>query len=598
MGAAAGPAGRPLAGPETGTGRPGPIRRRPAPGLLRARGLRPVQRADPGQGLPPGRPALAAGAAAARPDRAQARLRGPVAPQRLAPDSRPAPDHAHPLRLAGQTAAGPPRRPGAGRAPGAGVDLRRPRPGPEQRLVLGAVLGKLGPGRPLPADAGGPAQRPRHPGPLRRAGVPARERGGRPGSGTHRAQAAARAARALPPDPRGGDRPGPVHPAPAGGQGAGRRHRARGHRQPGPARQLQAGGGLEEGPRLRLGDRRGLFAPGGALGQLHPHPGVEQDLPRRAGPPPGQAQGSGTGPRSGLRALPPQPHGLPAAVLPAVRTRHRAAAHRRRHQPQPAGGGHHPAQGRGVLHAPQLPRQSVVLGGVHRVRGPAGVRRLFAGVLHRRRALAHRPAAAAQGRHDRHDRARLAAPAHPPGAVPAGVHRLRAADGRQQLPGRTERQAQGEGIDLVAAVGHPQGAALQLRPGGGELRRADRAQRHAGRTRPGLGRQAAGRGRQAGLAGRHRRCTGPAHPRRYQRCRRRQPDQPAGAGDPVHPQARHGRGRPAGPDRAVQDPAGRTALLGAVHRHPAHARGNRRPRRGDRRAAAHRPPAGRRAHRG
>src|SRR3546814_11424576 len=62
------------------------------------------------------------------------------------------------------------------------------------------------------------------------------------------------------------------------------------------------------------------------------------------------------------------------------------------------------------------------------------------------------------------------APAHAAGAVPAGLHRLREADGRQQLPGRADRQAEGEGIDLGAAMGHPQGAAAELRPGGGELR--------------------------------------------------------------------------------------------------------------------------------
>src|SRR3546814_1582344 len=82
------------------------------------------------------------------------------------------------------------------------------------------------------------------------------------------------------------------------------------------------------------------------------------------------------------------------------------------------------------------------------------------------------------------------APAHAAGAVPAGLHRLRKADGRQQLPGRADRQAEGEGIDLGAAVGHPQGAAAELRPGGGELRRTDRAGRRARRTGARLGWQA------------------------------------------------------------------------------------------------------------
>ena len=49
----------------------------------------------------------------------------------------------------------------------------------------------------------------------------------------------------------------------------------------------------------------------------------------------------------------------------------------------------------------------------------------------------------------------LPAPAQPPGAVPAGVSATRA-DGRPQLPGRAVRQAEGKGIDLAAAAGHPQ----------------------------------------------------------------------------------------------------------------------------------------------
>ena len=53
----------------------------------------------------------------------------------------------------------------------------------------------------------------------------------------------------------------------------------------------------------------------------------------------------------------------------------------------------------------------------------------------------------------------LPAPADAAGGVPAGVHRLREADGRRQLPRRADRQAQGEGIDLGAAVRHPAGAA-------------------------------------------------------------------------------------------------------------------------------------------
>ena len=53
----------------------------------------------------------------------------------------------------------------------------------------------------------------------------------------------------------------------------------------------------------------------------------------------------------------------------------------------------------------------------------------------------------------------LPAPADAAGAVPAGVHRLREADRRRQLPRRADRQAEGEGIDLAAAAGHPARAA-------------------------------------------------------------------------------------------------------------------------------------------
>jgi glycerol-3-phosphate O-acyltransferase len=138
---------------------------------------------------------------------------------------------------------------------------------------------------------------------------------------------------------------------------------------------------------------------GGALGQLPADRCVEPDLPRRAGPAPGRTQGRRARARNRLRALAPQPHGLPAAELPAVHPRHGAAAHLRRHQPQPAGGRHPAAQGRRVLRPPQFPRQCAVRGGVPRIHGAADRRRLLDRILHRRRALAHRPPAAAQGRH-------------------------------------------------------------------------------------------------------------------------------------------------------------------------------------------------------
>ena len=141
-----------------------PFDARPA-GLLRAGGLRAVQRADPGSRLPRGRAAVAAarrcpairwaasaptsrcrGAArgsaleCGRPRQRKSHSAGPVAPARW----RIAPIPAQDVQLV-------PVSIFVGRAPDRG-----------SRLVLGAVLGELGAGRPLPPPAGDPAQRPRH----------------------------------------------------------------------------------------------------------------------------------------------------------------------------------------------------------------------------------------------------------------------------------------------------------------------------------------------------------------------------------------------------------------------------------------------------
>ena len=124
----------------------------------------------------------------------------------------------------------------------------------------------------------------------------AKHRRGRPAARTHRAQTLARAAHPLPPHPRGGDRPGPVDAASAGRQGAGLRAGARSHRRLRHARQQQTGRRLEESARLRLGNRRRLFASGGAFGQLPADHGVEPHLPRRARAPSGTAEGSRAGP--------------------------------------------------------------------------------------------------------------------------------------------------------------------------------------------------------------------------------------------------------------------------------------------------------------
>ena len=135
-----------------------------------------------------------------------------------------------------------------------------------------------------------------------------------------------------------------------------------------------------------------------------------------------------------------------------------------------------------------------------------------------------------------------------------------------------QRQAEGKGIDLGAAVGHPEGAAPELRPGGGELRRADRARRRARRARAGLERPAAaGRGK-AGVAVEHRRRPSRSDPGQHQPRRRRQSDQPAGAGAAVDAEARDGRRRPARADRAVEDAAAGRAVQRPGHGDPACAR--------------------------
>ena len=117
----------------------------------------------------------------------------------------------------------------------------------------------------------------------------------------------------------------------------------------------------------------------------------------------------GRGQRNRLRALPSQPHGLPADVLRRLPQGLRRAAHRRRHQSQHAGDRLVPAPGRRVLPAPQFRRQRDVLRRVHEVpRADDGARPLDR-VLHRGRAQPHRPAAAAEDRHARDDRAQLPA---------------------------------------------------------------------------------------------------------------------------------------------------------------------------------------------
>lgn len=81
----------------------------------------------------------------------------------------------------------------------------------------------------------------------------------------------------------------------------------------------------------------GLLLSGDPLPRSHPQLVLEQAVRRCQGQPHRAGAGRGPGQRDRLRALPPQPHRLPAALLPAVPQRPDPAAHRRRDQPEHAG---------------------------------------------------------------------------------------------------------------------------------------------------------------------------------------------------------------------------------------------------------------------
>ena len=77
--------------------------------------------------------------------------------------------------------------------------------------------------------------------------------------------------------------------------------------------------------------------------------------PRRRG-----RQGDRRRSHAGLRAEPPQPHGLPVAELRALLQRPHAAARRRRQEPEHPRRGAAAAPRRRLLHATQLPRRSAL----------------------------------------------------------------------------------------------------------------------------------------------------------------------------------------------------------------------------------------------
>ena len=100
------------------------------------------------------------------------------------------------------------------------------------------------------------------------------------------------------------------------------------------------------------GDRRELLARLRALHGACARAAVEPPVRRRRIRARRDPGAGGRGARDHLRALPPQPHGLPAAQLRDLRAGLRGAAHRRRGESQPAGDRALPAQGRCVLHPP------------------------------------------------------------------------------------------------------------------------------------------------------------------------------------------------------------------------------------------------------
>ena len=250
-------------------------------------------------------------------------------------------------------------------------------PDQSSRLVLGAVLGKLGAGRPLPPPARDPAQRPRHAGAVLAAGArcaTSSPRTCRPSARVRKTLA--RAARALPPHPRGGHRPGPVDAPPAGRPRARRRAGAQGrHHRPGPPRQQRS---------TRTPGRRRTPSPGRSPPTIR-NPVVRSlsfmlhrfwnriydgvtvhHLDKLKQVAPGHEVVYVPCHRSHMDYLLLSYLLYPHGIVPP----HIAAGD----QPQPAGDRPAAAQGRRVLPAPQHPRQRAVLGGVLRIRRAAGRR--------------------------------------------------------------------------------------------------------------------------------------------------------------------------------------------------------------------------------
>ncbi|PRD36378.1 UNVERIFIED_CONTAM: hypothetical protein NCL1_08867 [Trichonephila clavipes] len=551
LGQGAGAAAR----PETAGHRPGQA------DLLRAAEPPAVQRAGAGhRDPPPGSAPAHAFHAPARP--ARALLAAVPDPRAAQPAGTPA---TRPLAAPGVAGRCRARRPHARCAAGAGDHSLGPLAGEGKLLAESAVRRLLGHADGTEAaDHHPPARSPDHAQDQPAAvAAPAQQRDRK--QRTHAAQGLARAARALPAPALGGHRSRHVAPAHAARRdhaqrAGGSRHRPRGH----GARGQPGSRGIARAP-VRQRDRLGLLLPGDPLPGDLPDLAVDAPVQRRHRAQHGGHREARDRSRDHLRAVPPQPHRLPAAVVRDLHPRLHDPAHRRRRQPQHAGGRRPAAPRRCLLPAPHLQGQLPLRRRVQRVPAPDAQPRLPDRVLRRGRPQPHRPPAVVQAGHDQHDPAQLPARPQPPAGVHPRLYRLREADGGRHLHRRAAGQAQGEGEPVLA--GHVGAQAAEgVRQGAPQLRRADLPERRAGRRHAGLARRR--RRRRAPRI--HRHLAGPGQPdqHRHQRQRRGQPDQPAQPGAAVHAQARHRR-RPA--RRAAgteQGPARRRALLraGAGHR--------------------------------